>query len=217
MDIRKTSQWVLLLVLGLAFTGCASNELPTNTNTTANSNDNLGLIAPCPEGMKAFSDAFVYFCYPSNLEVDADGTHYFMFDPADDETLVHEVAFTTYDANSFQEHLTATYVNPNAASKGVTCDVIAETVNNGTLYRIIGYPTGDQGGQDLESVEVCRDTKAYKDALEELPTETFFEGTTPNGFYLIINGDQESPLGEYADDFLNSLRIHISINSGVTL
>lgn len=224
-SMKKISQGILLLVLGTVFTGCASNELSILNNndngnsnsTTVNSDANLGLIAPCPEGMKAFSNTLVYFCYPSNLEVDVDGLHYFIYDPADDETLVRELALATYEENSLQEHLAATYVNTNAANKGVTCDYLVETVTNGKLYTIIGYPTGDQAGQDLESVEVCRDTKEYAAALEELTAEAFFEGPTPNGFYLIINGDQESPFGEYTADFLNSLRVHVSVESGVTL
>ncbi len=181
----------------------------TNTNTAIPelSADNLGLMIACPEGMKAFSDDILYFCYPDTLEVDVDNEHYFIFDPAQDETLIRELALKKYSTKTLQEHLTATYVNSDAANKGVTCDFLTSDVANGTLHTIIGYPDGDPSGQDLSSVEVCRDTEEYADALEELPAEDFFEPTQSNGYYLIINGEQDVLFGKYNADFLDSISL----------
>lgn len=192
----------------LAFAGCAIAPEPVSTtNSNSNSDGSLGLMTACPEGMKTFSDDMVYFCYPDTLEVDVDNTRYFIFDPAEDETLIRELALKQYTTPTLEEYLTATYVNPEAADKGVTCDFLVNAVANGRMHAIIGYPTGNPAGQNLESVNTCRDTNAYANALEELPAEDFFEPTVSNGYYLIINGEQDVLFGEYNADFLDSINL----------
>lgn len=223
-NIMLTKVFSHIIIAGsfaIVFAGCVIAPEPVsttngNSNAIVNTNvinpdssgDSLGLMISCPDGMKAFNDDIVYFCYPDTLEVDVDNTHYFIFDPAEDETLIRELALKQYTTPTLQEYLTTTYVNPKAADKDVTCDFLVNDVANGRMHAIIGYPTGNPAGQDLESVNTCRDTDAYAYALEELPVEDFFEPTVSNGYYLIINGEQDVLFGEYNADFLDSISLN---------
>ncbi|NQV90309.1 hypothetical protein HQ487_02775 [Candidatus Uhrbacteria bacterium] len=163
----------------------------------------------CVSGMESYFDESVglQFCYPSDMTVEKDQEEYFI--KAADGTLLRDLAVYNYDTKTLSEFLATEFVNQDAEALGYTCEVenYSWTSNEyGTLFTILGFPTGNADGQGYESVNVCRDSSRYQTALTKLVPELFFEPGIKNGLFLVINGEQDAAFGDYTDAFMNSIR-----------